>query len=107
MTATVSGRRFQGKRVVLANRHYEGCTFVRCELVVDGRPVHLVDNSFADCSWSFDGAAGVTLSFLAVLCRSDPDLRASIAQQLGIAGSSPGMADRLRPAAGAEGRVVH
>jgi hypothetical protein len=106
MTATVSGRRFHNKRVVLADRRYENCTFIQCELVFDGRPVHLVDNAFAECSWSFDGAAGVTLGFLAALCQSDPDLRASIARQLGLGAPSLGTLDHRRPDA-VQSRVVH
>jgi hypothetical protein len=106
MTATVSGRRFQNKRVVLADRRYENCTFIHCELVFDGRPVHLVDNAFAECSWSFDGAAGVTLSFLAALCQSDPDLRGSVARQLGLGGPSLETLDHRRPDV-PQDRVIH
>jgi hypothetical protein len=106
MTATVSGRRFQNKRVVLADRRYENCTFIDCKPVFDGRPVHLIDNAFAECSWSFDGAAGVTLGFLAALCQSDPDLRGSIARQLGLGGSSLETLDRRRPDA-VQDRVIH
>ncbi len=106
MTAIVSGRRIHGKRVVLADRPYERCTFVDCELVFDGRPVHLVDNAFAHCSWSFDGAAGVTLGFLGALCQSDPQLQASIARQLGIA-TSPAPAEHYRAADTPKDRVIH
>lgn len=105
MTAIVSGRRIEGKRVVLADRGYERCTFVGCELVFDGRPVHLVDNSFTHCSWAFDGPAGVTLGFLQALCQSDPDLRASIARQLGIEAPS---GEPFRPSAPVpQSRAVH
>jgi hypothetical protein len=55
-----------------------------CELVFDGRPAHLVDNLFEDCSWSFEGAAGATLEFVTLLCREDSGLRATLTRMLGL-----------------------
>jgi hypothetical protein len=69
---------------VLGGEHYQGCTFVGCELVYDGRPVRLLDNSFENCSWAFEGAAGATLDFLVALCREHVELRAVLARKLGL-----------------------
>ncbi len=80
----VDGRRFVGERVVLGDRRFERCAFVRCELVLDGRPVHLVESSFEDCAWSFEGAAGRTIDALAALCRGDRGLRITLAGELGL-----------------------
>jgi hypothetical protein len=31
---TIMGRRFERERVVLGGEHYQGCTFIECELVL-------------------------------------------------------------------------
>ena len=84
----IMGRHFERERVVLGGEHYQGCTFVGCELVFDGRPVQLLDNSFESCSWRFEGAAATTLGLLAVLCREHAELRALLARQLGLLGEA-------------------
>ena len=68
-----------------------GCTFIDCELVYDGQPVQLLDNTFADCHWSFEGAAGITLDFLMALCRDQPEIRSMLARELGL------FHDRIEP----------
>ena len=83
---TIVGRRFEGERVPLGGAGFERCAFVRCELVYDGRPTRLVDNTFEDCRWSFEGAAGDTLQFVAALCRDDPQIKAMFAEALGLEG---------------------
>jgi hypothetical protein len=83
---TIVGRRFEGGRVPLGGAAFERCAFVRCELVYDGRPTRLVDNGFEDCRWSFEGAAGDTLDFVAALCRDDPRIKAMFAEALGLEG---------------------
>jgi hypothetical protein len=80
----VVGRHFAHERVVLGGHRYERCSFVACVLVFDGRPVELLDNSFEECSWAFEGPAAVTLDFLASLCRNDAETRAAIARELGL-----------------------
>jgi hypothetical protein len=82
----VVGRHFAHERVVLGGHRYERCSFVACVLVFDGRPVELLDNSFEECSWAFEGAAAVTLDFLASLCREHPELRSVLARDLGLLG---------------------
>jgi hypothetical protein len=82
----VVGRRFEGERVLLGGAGFERCAFVRCELVYNGRPTRLVDNRFEDCRWSFEGAAGDTLQFVAALCRDDPRIKAMFAEALGLEG---------------------
>jgi hypothetical protein len=84
----IIGRHFERQRVMLCGDHYQDCTFVACELVYDGRAVHLLDNSFENCSWSFEGVAAATLDFLAVLCREHPELRAVLARELGLLGEA-------------------
>src|SRR5688500_17203637 len=81
---TIVDRRFERERVVVSGGRFERCTFLACELVFDGRPAHLVDNLFEDCSWSFEGAAGATLEFVTLLCREDPGLRATLIRMLGL-----------------------
>ncbi len=83
---TIVGRRFEGERVLLGGAGFERCAFVRCELVYDGRPTKLIDNTFEDCRWSFEGAAGDTLQFVAALCRDDPRIKAMFAEVLGLEG---------------------
>jgi hypothetical protein len=81
----IVGRRFEGERIALGDERYERCVFVACQLVFDGRPVHLVDNVLDGCTWSFEGPAGATLDFVAGLCRDDPGFRASVVRALGLA----------------------
>jgi hypothetical protein len=68
----VVGRHFERERVLLRGERYQGCTFIGCELVYEGQPVELLDNIFADCHWSFEGAAGSTLDFLIALSATSP-----------------------------------
>lgn len=91
----IVGRRFRGQQVNLSERGYQGCTFVGCELVVDGHAMHLVDNSFVDCRWSFQGAAANTLSLIGALCRDDPGLREALAHELGLGASRSATRTRL------------
>jgi hypothetical protein len=94
----IVGRRFECERIVLGDGRYERCAFIACQLVFDGRPVHLVDNVMDGCTWSFEGAAGATLDFVAGLCREDPELRASLARALGLA-AGPCAREEPAPAA--------
>jgi hypothetical protein len=81
----IVGRHFERERVMLGGKGFERCVFLGCELVFDGRPVRLVNNMLKDCCWSFEGAAGVTLDFIASLCRDDDAMRSMFAQELGLA----------------------
>jgi hypothetical protein len=81
---TIIGRRFEGERVVISGAHFERCMFVDCELVFDGRPTRLIDNTFDGCRWLFEGAAATTLDLLTELCRDNPALEEAIAQELGL-----------------------
>jgi hypothetical protein len=102
----IVGRRFEGERITLGDERYERCVFVACQLVFDGRPVHLVDNVLDGCTWTFEGAAGATLEFVAELCRDDPDLRASMARALGLGdGAEPRPAAPAPSAAAARRRL--
>jgi hypothetical protein len=85
MDATVVGARFERERVVLGGQHFKCCTFIGCELVVDGRPMSLADCRFECCRFSFEGAARTTLDLLAMLCRDDPQTAAQVLRRLGLA----------------------
>jgi hypothetical protein len=87
----IMGKHFEHERIVLGEERYQGCTFINCELVYDGQPVQLLDNTFADCHWSFEGAAGSTLDFLIALCRDQPEIQAALARELGVSD------DRIEP----------
>ena len=84
MNATVVGARFERERVVLGGRRFKCCTFVGCELVVDGRPMSLADCRFERCRFLFEGAARATLDLLATLCRDDPQAAAPVLRRLGL-----------------------
>jgi hypothetical protein len=84
MDATVVGARFERERVVLGGRRFKCCTFIGCELVVDGRPTALADCRLESCHWSFEGAARATLDLLATLCRDDPRAAAPVLRRLGL-----------------------
>jgi hypothetical protein len=80
----IRGRRFQHERVLLGGRSFERCVFAGCELVFDGRPVQLVDNSFEDCCWSFEDAASCTPNFVTAICREDQGLWTMLGGALGF-----------------------
>ena len=100
----IVGRQFNGERVVVAEGGFEGCSFVGFKLVLDGRAVHLVDNSFVDCRWSFQGLAATTLGIVAALCRDNEGLRETVAHALGLGHAVPQAAV---PAHGAAGKRLH
>jgi hypothetical protein len=102
--AMIVGRQFRGERVVLSEGGFEGCSFVGCELVIDGRAVHLVDNSFVGCRWSFQGLAANTLGIVAALCHDDEGLREAVAHALGLGHAVP---QAVAPAHGAAGKRLH
>lgn len=59
------GKTYRGKRITLDGRHFEACTFDRCELdFAGGIPPVLAECSFHDCSFTFSGKAAYTLAFL-------------------------------------------
>ena len=87
-TTRITGRQFEKERVLLGGRSFEGCLFIDCELVFDGRPVQLTDNRFEDCCWSFEDAAGLTLNFVAAICREDQGLKTMLGEALGLLGET-------------------
>jgi hypothetical protein len=100
----IVGRRYEGQRVVVGGERFERCAFARCEVVLDGRPVHLVDSSFEGCTWSLEGPAAATVDLLAALCRGDPALRLALARRLGLSVPAAEEAGRRRRPAAARGR---
>jgi hypothetical protein len=81
---TIESCRFTNSRVDLHAGAYVGCMFQRCELVFSGGPMHLENNTFRGCHWTFEGAAEATLKLLELLCRQDPKIAQDIALRLGL-----------------------
>lgn len=80
---------YENERVILSGGRFDRCVFRNCELVFDGSPADMNDCRIEQCRHSFVGPANVTLSYLAVLCTSDPVVAAGIAERLGIHQSPP------------------
>jgi hypothetical protein len=56
---------YRNKSLSLDGKHFENCTFDRCDLDYGGGlPPVLTSCSFADCRFSFSGEAAYTLAFL-------------------------------------------
>jgi len=54
--------------IVVDEDEYIGCTFTRCQLIYKGGGLPmLVNNSFKECQWNFDGPAARTVQFMAAL----------------------------------------
>jgi len=84
MSNTFQDCAFKDSSVDLHVGVYINCVFERCELVFDGRPVHLEGNAFLGCHWSFKGPAEATLQLLEVLCRQDPQVARDVGLRLGL-----------------------
>ncbi|HDX4047749.1 TPA: hypothetical protein ROG05_000086 [Enterobacter soli] len=66
----IVGKTYTNQRVVLDGKAYEECSFVSCSIVYTGNgSISLINNTFTDCNWSFEGAAANTLQFLSVIYR--------------------------------------
>lgn len=64
------GGTFSNTRVDLDDQTYEGCTFERCTIVFAGRgPYKLSGCTFTDCQFVLDGAAALTVKYLADMHR--------------------------------------
>ena len=65
---TISGRHFIGETVVMDGLALQDCNFRDCRLVYrGGEPPKIRGCGFDGCRWEFDGAAALTLQFLAGL----------------------------------------
>lgn len=80
---------FVGQRVAICGQRFERCLFKNCELVFDGGPTHLVGNDFDGCSWSFEGAAANTLTFVSAMCAGSPEFGMMIAKSIGFIHERP------------------
>jgi hypothetical protein len=61
-------QRFADQSIVIDGNHYVACEFVRCRIQFSGGSLpKLIDNSFTDCSFVFDGAAARTVQFMTAL----------------------------------------
>ena len=59
---------FDSQDVLLDGNEYINCTFNGCKIIFQGvKGVGLVNPTFDACQWSFDGPAGNTLAFLAMI----------------------------------------
>ena len=64
----IRNEEFVDETVYLSGNHYVSCSFQRCTLVFDASgPVDLAHNSFDQCNWAFEGAAALTVEFMAAL----------------------------------------
>ncbi|CAL6700421.1 TPA: hypothetical protein ACNEGM_000210 [Escherichia coli] len=64
----IVGKTYENQKVILDGKTYEECSFVSCSIVYTGTgSIGLVNNTFIDCTWSFEGAAANTLQFLSVI----------------------------------------
>jgi hypothetical protein len=65
------GATFTNERVVLDGNDYDNCTFTNCEVVFSGTAsVALNGVTFNDCRWTFDGPAGMTITFMTALYKA-------------------------------------
>ena len=89
--ATVSSRRGRTRQTAAA--HFERKTFHNCDVHLDagrfvdcafvqatliysgGKPPNIVDCSFKDVRFRFDGPAGATVAFLVAMARPDSGLQ--------------------------------
>lgn len=74
---------FTDETVELDGADFVGCTFEGCELVYRGGeiPRRVEGNTFRDCRWRFEGAAGRTVRFMAALYRGLDDLGEQIVER--------------------------
>jgi hypothetical protein len=75
--------------VVISGQRFERCTFVNCELVFDGRPTQLIENTFDGCHWTFEGAAADTLGFVSAMCANSPEFGMMVARSIGLVHEQP------------------
>lgn len=63
--------RFEDETVELDGGEFVGCTFEGCDLVYRGGelPRRVEENTFRDCRWRLEDAAGRTVRFMSALYR--------------------------------------
>jgi hypothetical protein len=61
------GATFTNETVVLDGNDYRNCTFTNCELVFRGTASVSLNGVTANCRWTFEGAAGLTVKFMTAL----------------------------------------
>lgn len=68
VTMRVEGKTFVDEQVRVDGNEYVKCIFRRCELQFGAmEAVSMVDCTFDECSWSFTGAAALTVQFMTAL----------------------------------------
>jgi hypothetical protein len=60
----ITNKTFTGQTVVMDDKNYIGCTFVKCHIVYAGGDFSWVNSQFEECSTSFTGQAAKTIAFL-------------------------------------------
>jgi hypothetical protein len=64
----IEDKTFEDQQVRLDGNEYIKCIFKHCELQFGAmEPVTMVECSFDQCSWSFTGAAALTVKFMTAL----------------------------------------
>ena len=59
---------FENVKVYVDDNEYKGCKFIQCNIVFTGTgALSLVENTFTDCRFSFEGPAARTLEFMTAL----------------------------------------
>lgn len=74
---------FEDETIELDGAELIGCTFRGCELVYRGGdlPRRVERNTFRECRWRFEGAAGRTVRFMAALYRGLDDVGEEIVER--------------------------
>lgn len=77
------GETFRDETVELDGARFVDCTFEGCELVYSGGevPRRVEGNTFRDCRWRFEDAAGRTVRFMAALYGGLDDLGEEIVER--------------------------
>lgn len=71
----VMGSVFKKVQVHLDNVHYKKCTFDECLMIYSATgPVGLTGCTLNECTWTFQGAAAETISFLTAFYKMSPQL---------------------------------
>lgn len=74
---------FRGETVELDGDDFVDCTFEDCDLVYRGGdvPRRVEGNTFRNCRWRFEDAAGRTVEFMAALYRGLDELGEEIVER--------------------------
>jgi hypothetical protein len=75
----LDGMTFRNQDIRLDGVAYRNCRFEGCRIVFGGHlATALEGNQFTNCTWAFDGPAGLTLQFMAAMHAQGGDARVLI-----------------------------